>query len=78
MVAEVCRRAGIVEREHTSNKQRTLVMTHAERTAEGGAGFAVGHVAVGKEHAAGSSKAISEFAHFAYKAVNHLNAAGNR
>ena len=51
VVGEIGPRSCIVEREHTADKQRTLVMGGAERTAEGRAGFPVRHERIGEEHA---------------------------
>ena len=77
MVAEVGGRAGIVEREHAANEERTLVMAHAEGTAESSAGLTVGHVAVGEAHAAGGGESVGEFAGLAHKAIDDFHAARN-
>ena len=75
MVAEVGRRSRIVEREHCTDEQRTLVVAHREGAAECSTGFTIGHVAVGKEDAAGSRESILKMAGLAYKTVGQLDAA---
>ena len=75
MVAEVGGRSRIIEREHGTDEQRTLVVTYRERAAEGGTRFAIGHVAVGKKDAAGCRETVFELAELSHEAVGQLDAA---
>ena len=74
VVTEVGCRARVVEREHAADEQRTLVVACRERSAEGGAGLAVRHVAVGKEHALRGCEPVAQLAGLAHEAVLHLHA----
>src|SRR5574344_1166533 len=72
MVAEICGAACIIEREHSTDEQGTLVMAGGEWSAEGGTCFSVCHITVGKEYAALSCETICNLACFTHETVFYL------
>ena len=78
VVGEVCGRAGIVERVHSADEQRTLMMRSCERTAESGARLAIAEMRVGEENAARRAEAVADGARLAHKAVLQLHAVYHR
>ena len=74
VVGEVGCRAGIVEREHSANEQRALVVAGREGTAESRTRLAVAHVGVGEEHRCRCREAVAELACLAHEAVLYLHA----
>ena len=73
VVGEVGGRTGVVEAELGADEQRALVVAGREGAAEGGAGLAVAHVAVGEEHALRGGEPVADLAGLAHEAVLHLH-----
>ena len=69
MIREVCARAGIVEREHATDEERTLMVRCGERTAESSTCLAVAHEAICKEETVFGSETISYLAGLAHETV---------
>lgn len=74
MVGEVGGRSRVVEREHRSNQQAALVVGGREWAAEGRAGLAIAHVAIGEEDTLGGRETVGQLAGFAHEAVLDLHA----
>ena len=77
MVREVGVRTGIVERELTTDEQARLVVAGRERSAESGAGLAMGHVAIGKEYRGFCRETVGNLASLTHETVLHLHAVGD-
>lgn len=77
MVREVGVGASVVEGEHTSDEERAFVVGGREGSAEGSAGLAVAHKAVGKEEAVLGREAVGYLARLAHEAVLELGGVGD-
>ena len=73
MVREIRVRAGIIERELTTDEQRTLVVGSTEGSAERGTGLTVGHIGVGKEETGLRRETVGNLTGLTHKAVLHLH-----
>ena len=73
MVGEIGVRAGIVERELSSDEQARLMVAGRERATEGSTCLAIGHVGIGKEEAGFCREAIGNLTGLTHEAVLHLH-----
>ena len=73
VVALVRAAAGVHEREHAGDEQRTLVVSDGKRPGKDGAGFSVLPLAVAEKQRIGCAVAVSKYAALAHEAAGHGN-----
>ena len=73
MVREIRIRTCVIERELTTDEQRTLMVTGTERSAEGGTSLTIGHKRVGEEERSLCRETICNLTGLTHKAILHLH-----